>query len=53
LAIGTPLYDFFLESYLQLVDESRGEAVERMKPFLYSLRSKHLARYGPRGQRLI
>ena len=53
LEIGLPLYDFFFESYLQVVNESRDEAVERMGPFLYSLRARHLSRYGPRGQRLV
>jgi tRNA A-37 threonylcarbamoyl transferase component Bud32 len=53
LEIGAPLYDLFLESYLQGADESRRELVERMAPFLYTLRARHLSRYGPRGQRLV
>ena len=53
LEIGAPLYDCFLESYLQGSEDSRRELVERMAPFLYTLRARHLGRYGPRGQRLI
>lgn len=51
--LDSSLFNLFLESYLQAVGETRQEAVARMVPFVYSMRAKHLARYGPRGQRLV
>jgi tRNA A-37 threonylcarbamoyl transferase component Bud32 len=53
LAIGPELYELFLESYLQGVGGSRGEAIARMMPSLRLLRDRHLVKYGERGQRLL
>lgn len=53
LDVSSDTYSLFLESYLQIVGATRQEVVEKMVPFVYSMRAKHLARYGPRGQRLI
>ena len=48
LGIGLPLYEQFLEAYLQGVSRDRREVVERMMPAMYRLRSQHLAGYGQR-----
>ncbi len=51
--LDSKLFNLFLESYLQAVGETRQEAVARMVPFVYSMRAKHLARYGPSGQQRL
>lgn len=53
LSIGSSLYSRFLESYLQVVGLTRQDVVEAMVPFVYSIRAKYLARYGPHGHRLV
>lgn len=46
-------FNQFLESYLQVVGSSRQKVMEAMVPFVYSIRAKHLARYGAQGNRLV
>lgn len=53
LSLSSEIYALFLQSYLQVVGATRQEAVEKMVPYVYSMRDKHMASYGPRGQRLI
>lgn len=53
MGVGSERYDRFLESYLQVMGSSRQKVVEAMVPFVYSIRAKYLARYGPHGQRLV
>lgn len=51
--VDSQQFNQFLESYLQVVGSSRQKVVEAMVPFVYSIRAKHLARYGPQGKRLV
>ena len=53
IGVVAPLYNQFLESYLQVIGSTRQQVVEAMVPFVYSIRAKYLARYGPHGQRLV
>ena len=53
LKISSSMYGLFLETYLHGMDKSRREVVQGMLPFLYEIRTKHLVRYGPHGQRLV
>jgi tRNA A-37 threonylcarbamoyl transferase component Bud32 len=48
LGIGSPLYQPFLEAYLQGINGDRRAIVERMMPAMYRLRSQHMSRYGQR-----
>lgn len=53
LSIGSELFEEFLTAYLDGVVDNRRRAIERMLPSLLRYRKKHLARYGPHGQRLV
>lgn len=53
LAMGSRLFDLFLDSYLSGIGRSRDEVVAATLPPLRKLRARHLARYGRRGQRLF
>jgi|AntAceMinimDraft_8_1070364.scaffolds.fasta_scaffold65593_2 tRNA A-37 threonylcarbamoyl transferase component Bud32 len=48
LGIGSPLFELFLDGYLQGVTGDRREVVERMMPAMYRLRAQHLSGYGQR-----
>lgn len=53
LSIGSDMFEEFLATYLDGVVDTRSTALKRMLPSLYRYRKKHLARYGPHGQRLV
>jgi len=53
LSIGSQMFEEFLSAYLDGVADSRRAAIDRMLPALLRYRKKHLARYGPHGQRLV
>ena len=47
------MFEAFLSAYLEGMVDTRRTVVERMLPSLLRYRKKHLARYGPHGQRLV
>lgn len=53
LSIGSDMFEQFLSAYLEGMVDSRRTVVDRMLPSLLRYRKKHLARYGPHGQRLV
>lgn len=53
LSIGSDMFEQFLAAYLDGVVDNRQTAIKRMLPELLRYRKKHLARYGPHGQRLV
>lgn len=53
MGVEAQQYNQLLDSYLQVVGANRQKVVEAMVPFVYSIRAKHLARYGPQGKRLV
>jgi tRNA A-37 threonylcarbamoyl transferase component Bud32 len=53
LSIGSDMFEQFLAAYLEGVVDTRRTVIERMLPSLLRYRKKHLARYGPQGQRLV
>jgi tRNA A-37 threonylcarbamoyl transferase component Bud32 len=53
LSIGLVMYEKFLETYIHAVGKNRRDVIECMTPYLDRYRAKNLARYGPRGQRLV
>lgn len=53
LSIGLEMYEQFLGAYLEGVVDTRHSVIQRMLPELLRYRKKHLARYGPHGQRLV
>ncbi|MFK7975744.1 MAG: lipopolysaccharide kinase InaA family protein, partial [Halioglobus sp.] len=53
MGVDAEQFNLFLESYLQVLGATRQRVVETMVPFVYSIRAKHLARYGHHGSRLV
>lgn len=53
LSIGSELFEQFLAAYLEGVVDTRRTVIDRLLPSLLRYRKKHLARYGPHGQRLV
>jgi tRNA A-37 threonylcarbamoyl transferase component Bud32 len=53
LSIGSDMFEQFLAAYLEGVVDTRRTVIDRMLPSLLRYRKKHLARYGPHGQRLV
>ena len=51
--LGSAGFELFLDNYLAGVEYSREQVLQDMLPALRKLRARHLARYGPRGSRLL
>jgi tRNA A-37 threonylcarbamoyl transferase component Bud32 len=53
MGLPAPAYGVFLESYATAAGSAQRELVRGLLPPLQRLRRRHLAKYGPRGHRLV
>jgi len=53
LAVPAPLFESFLERYLQGSEITRDSAIAAIMPHLRRLRERHKVKYGQRGQRIL